>query len=156
MSSPSCVRGSTPLGPEDVEKWFDPDGRLVKEAAMRKALFEGKYMCLHVLGRGGGGQVCQNKLEVRSLGKGAWLVNCLVKYWNQFNSQSKLCVESLMLISSSMYLHSSVSPYQSNVCCTATSFESVKSNRLYQNKLMSLLFVPLATFQPHFMHELGH
>ena len=32
---------SVPLGPEEVEKWFDPDGRLVKEAAMRKALFEG-------------------------------------------------------------------------------------------------------------------
>lgn len=30
-----------PLGPEAVEEWFDPDGRLVKEAMMRKALFEG-------------------------------------------------------------------------------------------------------------------
>jgi hypothetical protein len=31
-----------PLGPDAVEEWFDSDGRLVKEAVMRKALFEGK------------------------------------------------------------------------------------------------------------------
>ena len=37
--SNSCC--GVPLGPEEVEKWFDSDGRLVKEADMRKALFEG-------------------------------------------------------------------------------------------------------------------
>ena len=39
--SPPSPKGQSPLGPEAVEEWFDLDGRLVKEAAMRKALFEG-------------------------------------------------------------------------------------------------------------------
>ena len=45
MSSPSpAVRAhSAPLGPDEVGEWFDQDGRLVKEAVMKKALFEGMY-----------------------------------------------------------------------------------------------------------------
>ncbi len=34
-------QGRSPLGPEEVEEWFDVDGRLVKEAVMMRALFEG-------------------------------------------------------------------------------------------------------------------
>ena len=41
MSSTSDGCHGAPLEPEEVEKWFDLDGRLVKEASMRKALFEG-------------------------------------------------------------------------------------------------------------------
>ncbi len=36
---------NAPLSPEAVEGWFDSDGRLVKEAEMRKALFKGTYVC---------------------------------------------------------------------------------------------------------------
>ena len=36
-------RRGAPLGQEAVDKWFDLDGRLVKEAVMRKALFEGMF-----------------------------------------------------------------------------------------------------------------
>ena len=50
---PSLSR--VPLGPEDVEEWFDSDGRLVKEAAMRKALFEGIVGVAGEDREGGGG-----------------------------------------------------------------------------------------------------
>lgn len=33
--------GTRQLSVEEVSKWFDSDGRLVKEAAMRKGLYEG-------------------------------------------------------------------------------------------------------------------
>jgi len=33
--------GARQLREEEVAKWFDSDGRLVKEAAMRKGLYEG-------------------------------------------------------------------------------------------------------------------
>ncbi len=35
--------GLPELSEEEVSKWFDCDGRLVKEAAMRKGLYEGKW-----------------------------------------------------------------------------------------------------------------
>ncbi len=40
-----CVDGVglPQLSEEEVSKWFDCDGRLVKEAAMRKGLYEGKW-----------------------------------------------------------------------------------------------------------------
>lgn len=40
LTGGGCGRGP-PVGPEEVGKWFDLDGRLVKEAVMRKTLFEG-------------------------------------------------------------------------------------------------------------------
>ena len=41
MTSTNNGCHGAPLEPEEVEKWFDSDGRLVKEASMRKTLFEG-------------------------------------------------------------------------------------------------------------------
>ena len=44
--SSECVK---PLSPVEVAEWFDLDGRLVKEAAMRKGLYEGKHHVPNVL-----------------------------------------------------------------------------------------------------------
>lgn len=41
-SSDLCSSRKAPLEPRAVKEWFDSDGRLVKEAVMRKALFEGR------------------------------------------------------------------------------------------------------------------
>ena len=34
-------REGSPASQEDVDSWFDKDGRLVKEAKMRQTMFEG-------------------------------------------------------------------------------------------------------------------